>query len=382
MMMNTSASPPANPFGSLPTNASKVGTAVANSTIKAANSLSTAAVGSTSTLADSLTHVANSVTTAANAVTSTLPSVPSFNSLTPIGTTGSTNSSTTSTFGSSNNSSVFKNVNAANINSTITSGLNSATSTMNSVTSSLPSWAWPVGIFLFIAAIFLMIFVFFKNEVTLAYNNMVRYIRHMFGYEDTTPPVVNDEKHNVTGGPLSAEEELEKKEHDKKSLIEKVLPLGASEVFNVSSNDYTYYDAEPLCMALGAELATYDQVQDAWKKGADWCNYGWVKGQVAVYPTQKETWDKLQHGPEDEKFACGNPGVNGGFFDNPEMRFGVNCYGSKPSQSSNDEKVLMANGSVPKTPAALKIDQQVQEYKAEMGHIGVLPFSGKTWTSG
>jgi hypothetical protein len=227
-----------------------------------------------------------------------------------------------------------------------------------------------------------VIFVFFKNEVTLAYENIVLYIRRVFGYSDPVPPVTDDTTSDVTVPPVSPGEEIKERAEDNKGLLEKILPLGASEVFNVSSNDYTFYDAEPLCMALGAELATYDQVQDAWKKGADWCNYGWVKGQVAVYPTQKETWDKLQNGPADEKFACGKPGVNGGFFDNPEMRFGVNCYGPKPSQSSNDEKVLMANGTIPKTPAALKVDQLVQEFKSEMGEIGVLPFSGKTWTSG
>ena len=377
-MMNTSASPPANPFGSLPTNASKVGTSVANSAITAANSVSTAAVASTSTLTDSLTQVANSVTSAANAVTSTLPSVASFNSLSPVGTgpTNGSNSSTSANGSSSNNSTknnsnVFKNVNAANINSAL-----------NSSPSWLSGWMWPIGIFLSIAAIFLVIFVFFKNEVTLAYENIVLYIRRVFGYSDPVPPVTDDTTSDVTVPPVSPGEEIKERAEDNKGLLEKILPLGASEVFNVSSNDYTFYDAEPLCMALGAELATYDQVQDAWKKGADWCNYGWVKGQVAVYPTQKETWDKLQNGPADEKFACGKPGVNGGFFDNPEMRFGVNCYGPKPSQSSNDEKVLMANGTIPKTPAALKVDQLVQEFKSEMGEIGVLPFSGKTWTSG
>jgi hypothetical protein len=79
------------------------------------------------------------------------------------------------------------------------------------------------------------------------------------------------------------------------TIVEKVLPPGGNEVFNVSQNKFTYYDAEPLCNALGAELATYEQVKDAWSNGADWCNYGWVKGQMAVYPTQKQTYDKLQN---------------------------------------------------------------------------------------
>ena len=106
-------------------------------------------------------------------------------------------------------------------------------------------------------------------------------------------------------------------------VINKLIP-GRKQVFNVSANKYTYSDAEPLCKALGAQLATYDQVKQAWDEGADWCNYGWVKGQAAVYPTQKSTFDELQGGStDDERLACGQPGVNGGFFDNPELRFGV-----------------------------------------------------------
>ena len=26
---------------------------------------------------------------------------------------------------------------------------------------------------------------------------------------------------------------------------------------------------------------------EAYKKGAEWCNYGWTQGQLATYPTQK-----------------------------------------------------------------------------------------------
>ena len=183
-----------------------------------------------------------------------------------------------------------------------------------------------------------------------------------------------------TATPPSPSETATQTAASKNSIINKILPLGHKEVFNISTNEYTYYDAEPLCRALGAELATYSQVKDAWEKGADWCNYGWVKGQAAVYPTQTETWDKLQHGPEDEKYACGNPGVNGGYFDNPEMKFGVSCYGVKPSESSNDEKNMMAKGTMPKTPLTLKVDQQIQEYKNSLDTIGVLPFNGNTWS--
>jgi hypothetical protein len=161
--------------------------------------------------------------------------------------------------------------------------------------------------------------------------------------------------------------------------VEKVLP-GRKEVFNVAKDKYTYTDAEPLCKAFGAELATYDQVKDAWQKGADWCNYGWVKGQAAVFPTQETTYNKLQAGPEDQRMACGVPGVNGGYFDNPELRFGVNCYGTKPSENEADARAIMAqNGDL--TPSALAFDRKVQGYKTEMGQIPVNPFKPGTWTS-
>lgn len=161
--------------------------------------------------------------------------------------------------------------------------------------------------------------------------------------------------------------------------VEKILP-GRKEVFNVAENKYTYSDSDALCKAFGAELASYDQVKDAWQKGADWCNYGWIKGQAAVYPTQESTFNKLQGGPEDQRMACGVPGVNGGYFDNPELRFGVNCYGTKPSENEADARKIMAqNGDL--TPEALKFDRKVLNYKAHMGEIPVNPFKPGNWSS-
>jgi hypothetical protein len=151
--------------------------------------------------------------------------------------------------------------------------------------------------------------------------------------------------------------------------------LGSNQVFNVNRNVYTFSDAEPLCRAFGAELATYDQVKDAYKAGADWCNYGWVKGQLAVYPTQKSTYEKLQHGPEEERASCGLPGVNGGYFPNAEQRFGVNCYGKRPAESALDERVQMeANSSI-------AYDREVNRFKAELDSISVNPWNSKGWSA-
>ncbi len=152
------------------------------------------------------------------------------------------------------------------------------------------------------------------------------------------------------------------------------------QVFNISQNRYTYYDAEPLCKALGAELATYDQIKDAYEKGADWCNYGWIQGQMAVYPTQESSWLKLQAGPEEQRRSCGKPGINGGFFDNPELRFGVTCYGVKPQAKASDLAAQKSNAITPLTPQMIEFDQKVSKFKSQVDTIGITPWSGSKWS--
>jgi hypothetical protein len=241
--------------------------------------------------------------------------------------------------------------------------------------------AWPLGIFALLVLTFSLLLYFFMTEIKTGYENLSSAIRDALGYDAAPPsPINSDTPPPSTNTPPSLPETAGQLQSQ--SIVESVLPLnGPPEVFNVSKNDFNYYDAEPLCKALGAELATYDQVKDAYGKGADRCNYGWTKGQVAVYPTQKATWDELQKGPDADRGACGRPGVNGGYFDNPDMKFGVNCYGPKPSQSGHDEAQLMKSGRIPKTTPGLKIEQKVQEFEAQADELGVLPFNRGKWGS-
>ena len=251
----------------------------------------------------------------------------------------------------------------------LTPKANTSFNTGNSRNSSSSSYLIPVVIFLAMVAVIVTIFIVFKNQLTDSWNNTKEMVNGFFGPKVTpVTPVQPPEQAEPSEGPSNTS--------SPEQLMEKILP-GGSEVFNVSSNKYTYYDAQPLCKALGAELATYDQVKEAWKKGADWCNYGWVKGQLAVYPTGDETYKKLQAGPEEQKMACGVPGVNGGFFDNPEMRFGVTCVGKKPPQSKHDADVA-AKGA-PLSPDAFAFDKKVNQFKSEADQIGILPFNGNTW---
>ena len=95
------------------------------------------------------------------------------------------------------------------------------------------------------------------------------------------------------------------------------------QVFNIPGNYYGYEEATTLCQAYGARLAKYEEVEKSYNEGGEWCNYGWSDGQMALFPTQAETYKNLQTIPGHEN-DCGRPGVNGGYIANPNVRFGVN----------------------------------------------------------
>ena len=151
------------------------------------------------------------------------------------------------------------------------------------------------------------------------------------------------------------------------------------QVFNIPENEYVYPDAKALCSAYGARLATYSEVEDAYKNGGEWCNYGWSDGQMALFPTQQKTFDKLQE-IEGHENDCGRPGVNGGYIANPALRFGVNCYGFKPRMTETD-KYIMENSSIyPKTKKDLAMEKRVNYWKERLSEILVSPFNHNTWS--
>jgi hypothetical protein len=229
-----------------------------------------------------------------------------------------------------------------------------------------------IGLFVVVIILFAMYWKSINNTLYMIYEH----VRQLFGAKQVPieKPKDEDKSINVAG------EAPQDKVISSKKLVEKILP-GGQQVFNISKNSYTYYDAEPLCKALGAELATYEQVKKAYSHGADWCNYGWVKGQMAVYPTQKSTWDTLQSGPEKDRLSCGRPGLNGGYFDNPELRFGVNCYGNKPDQKDHDATAVASGEGAPLSPGELEQEKKIAKYRGETNYISVLPFNKTAWSN-
>ena len=151
------------------------------------------------------------------------------------------------------------------------------------------------------------------------------------------------------------------------------------QVFNIPENDFVYQDAKALCSAYGGRLATYSEVEDSYKNGGEWCNYGWSEGQMALFPTQQKTFDNLQK-IEGHENDCGRPGINGGYISNPAVRFGVNCYGFRPRMRETD-KVLMENKPIyPKTTKDLLMEKRVDYWRDKLSEVLVSPFNHNSWS--
>jgi hypothetical protein len=229
-----------------------------------------------------------------------------------------------------------------------------------------------------VVVIIVGLFYYFQNAISTSWTSAVQLLNGYFN--PSLPSAISSASDMTAKSVTDIAGSAPAVASDMSSVVNKVLPSSSSsEVFNIAANRFTYYDAEPLCKAMGAELATYDQVKEAWSKGADWCNYGWVKGQMAVYPTSDSTYAKLQAGPEENRMSCGTTGINGGYFDNPEMRYGVTCYGKKPAENTHDESAI-AKGA-PVSPDAVAFNQKVSKFKSETDTIAVSPFNSSKWNT-
>lgn len=157
------------------------------------------------------------------------------------------------------------------------------------------------------------------------------------------------------------------------------------EVFNVGENIYGYPEAEAVCKAFGADVATYEQIVEAAKNGANWCNYGWSADQRVLYPVQKSIWKKMQDNYGGNKGACGqiwpnefnkvNFAVQGGYQPNSNMQFGVNCYGIKqgPLAHESSKQSILSDKDI-------AIANAVSKLQANRQNITVLPFNQDIWS--
>jgi hypothetical protein len=145
------------------------------------------------------------------------------------------------------------------------------------------------------------------------------------------------------------------------------------EVFHVSGNNHTYEDAAATCAVYDAELATYEQLEESYGKGADWSEYGWTMGGMAFYPIQEDTWKRLEQDYDSNKILSrGNPGINGGPFD-PKRKFGVNCYGVKPEKQNRN---YVSSIALKKQAAGCKAQTAPNNNKKE----SIAPFNQNNWS--
>ena len=159
------------------------------------------------------------------------------------------------------------------------------------------------------------------------------------------------------------------------------LPTGGiKQVFNVPGNIYSYDNAQAICKAYDGRLATYDEIEDAYKKGGEWCNYGWSEGQNVYFPTQESSYNTLQDikGHEND---CGRPGINGGYISNPNAKFGVNCYGKKPIITEDEREIMDTLPLYPLTKKDKIFNKKVDFYKTQLDNIMISPFNKQSWSA-
>jgi len=146
------------------------------------------------------------------------------------------------------------------------------------------------------------------------------------------------------------------------------------EVFHVESNTYSYDEAKNVCELLGSRLATYEEVERAYQNGANWCSYGWSDEQLALFPIQKSLYNELKTIPG-HQHDCGRPGVNGGYIEDGDTKFGVNCYGKKPYMTDKDAEYMK---KYTYTPTMSPEDQA--KIDDEINSILISPFNKDKWS--
>jgi hypothetical protein len=229
-----------------------------------------------------------------------------------------------------------------------------------------------IAFLVFIVVLNVISFVFNLHIVEYIYDNTAyywnKYVKWMYNSSSPSPfqnvpspdKLVNSALASATASP---------QEDTAKST-----PTPTPEVFNIGGNIFTYTDAKAACMAVGSRLATYEELENAYNSGAEWCNYGWTDGQLALFPTQKTTWVELQKNKK-TMHQCGRPGINGGHIRNPNITYGANCYGIKPTNLNFVPTTIKVDADID------PIDPKVEYWKSNKDKLSISPYNKSTWSS-
>jgi hypothetical protein len=192
--------------------------------------------------------------------------------------------------------------------------------------------------------------------------NIITSIKNLFSGE----PEIDITVERETGGEITGSSSVPELKFEK-------------QVYHIPGNKYTFDDARAICKAYGNRLANYKEIENAYQNGGDWCSYGWSEDQMALFPTQIERWERLQKikGHEND---CGRPGINGGYIANPNVRFGVNCYGYRPKITSQEAEMMKNIPLFPKTQKELDFQKRIEYWKNKIANIVVSPFNSNNWS--
>ncbi|XP_030647300.1 hyaluronan and proteoglycan link protein 1a [Chanos chanos] len=91
--------------------------------------------------------------------------------------------------------------------------------------------------------------------------------------------------------------------------------------------NFNFHDGERACLEQDAEIASFEQLYEAWRDGLDWCNAGWLSDGTVQYPINtprepcggKTGAGVRNYGPRDKTTSlydvfCFTPGFRGRFY--------------------------------------------------------------------
>ena len=82
----------------------------------------------------------------------------------------------------------------------------------------------------------------------------------------------------------------------------------------------------------------------------------------------------MQDNTPDKRNMCGQPGINL-VRNDPNMLYGVNCYGVKP-EPKGDEKIKQ----VIQSDAQLALNAKIAEFQKNMKSMGIAPWNQNKWS--
>ena len=72
------------------------------------------------------------------------------------------------------------------------------------------------------------------------------------------------------------QKELDEKQKEEESDYMPKIPIQQDEVYHIGDNVFTFDEAEALCKSMDSELASYDQLIDAYKSRAKCCFWRYI----------------------------------------------------------------------------------------------------------